>query len=72
MPGKVKKISNSLTVIFSYLDPGTMRSSVADFQPAFVYETMHPGALPQALLLQPFRLFYYFIETWFSLYDKSL
>jgi len=39
-----------------------MKSSVAGFQPASVYVTMHPGALPQALLFQPFRLFYYFKE----------
>ena len=47
-----------------------MKSSVAGFQPASVYVTMHPGALPQALLFQPFRLFYY-LKNRSSLYMKN-
>jgi len=52
----------SYKIVYASLVSGTMKSSVAGFQPASVYVTMHPGALPQALLFQPFRLFYYFKE----------
>ncbi len=41
-------------IVLTYLVRRTMKNSVADFQPATICVTMYPGALPQALLFQPF------------------